>query len=281
MLLTGASSGIGKATALELARQGAELTIVCRTEPKAKQAQKQISAASGNSAVEALAADLSILDEVRKLAQEFSDTHSQLNVLINNAGSAFPEYAETADGLERTMAVNYFAPFLLTNLLLPLLERGAPSRVVNVSSSEHAHGHLELSNLNGRGEDMGVAGSAAYARSKLAVTLFTFELARRTKGHGITSNCLHPGAVRTGIWRHAGRLTPLMVFFSLFMISPKRGARTSIYLATSPEVMGTTGKYFLRSKIVPSSQESQDLEMSRKLWEQSLEIVGLPARSKN
>ncbi len=274
MLLTGASSGIGKETAVELARGGAELTIVCRDAEKSARAREEIMRRSGSRSVHAMWADLERLREVRRLVAEFSASNPVLHVLVNNAGRDYPTYAETEDGLERTMALNYFSPFLLTNLLLPLLERGAPSRVVNVASVAHASGRLDLQDLNARG-DMGTGGLAAYSRSKLALVLFTYELARRLAGKGVTANSLHPGAVRTRIWQHTGGFTPLTTLASLFMIGPKRGARTSIYLATSPEVEGVTGQYFYKCQRCHSSRVSQDPVLAGKLWERSRTITGL------
>lgn len=274
ILLTGASSGIGKETAIALAKTGADLTVVCRDRDKAEAARREIVRESGNPTVSALAADLVSLKEVRRLAAEFASTHGRLDVLVNNAGRDYPTYEETADGLERTMALNFFSPFLLTNLLLPLLEKGTPSRVINVASVAHLSGKLDLANINGKG-DMGTGGLGAYGRSKLALVLFTFELARQTQGRGVSVNCLHPGAVRTGIWRHAGVFTPLTLLASLFMIGPKKGARTSIYLATSPEVEGVSGRYFVKCKPVPSSPASQDKVLAGKLWDLSLQRVGL------
>lgn len=274
VLLTGASSGIGKETAIALAREGAELTIVCRDPGKSAAAKAEIGRKSGSTSVGTISADLVRLKEVRRVAQEFSAAHDRLNVLLNNAGRAYPDYAETEDGLERTMALNYFGPFLLTNLLLPQLQKGAPSRVVSVSSVAHYGGQLDLTEINGKG-NVGTGGMAAYSRSKLALVLFTYELARRCAGTGVTANCLHPGAVRTGIWRHAGPYTPLVLFASLFMIGPKKGARTSIYLATSPEVEGVTGKYFERCQEKASSKRSQDPVLAKQLWELSEKLTGL------
>lgn len=274
VLLTGASSGIGRETAIALAREGSEVTIVCRDDAKASRAKGEIVRASGNPHVAAIAADLERLTEVRRVAAEFGASHPALQVLVNNAGRDYPEYGESAEGFERTMALNYFSPFLLTNLLLPLLERGAPARVVNVSSIAHEGAHLDLRDLNQK-ENMGPGGLRAYGRSKLALVLFTYELARRTDPKKVTVNCLHPGAVRTGIWRHAGAYTPLVMFASLFMLSPKKGARTSIYLASSPEVEGVTGKYFVKCREHPSSKESQDLQLAKDLWDLSLKLTGL------
>jgi retinol dehydrogenase-14 len=276
VLLTGGNSGLGKATAFALAKMGADLTIVCRDKERGETALREIVEASGNSSVSLIIADLLLQREVRRTATEFRGSHPRLDVLINNAGSNFPDYAETEDGLERTMALNYFAPFLLTNLLLDLLEKSAPSRVVNVSSTAHYGGRLDLDNINGGG-DMGLGGLGAYGRSKLALVLFTYELARRLAGKGVTVNCLHPGAVRTNIWAHGGAFSPLARLASQFMMSPEDGAKTQVYLASSPEVEGVTGKYFEKSKQKRSSESSYDEGLAGRLWELSLKTTGLPS----
>ncbi len=274
ILLTGASSGIGKETAVRLSRMGASLVIVCRNKERGGKALRDISQRSGNRDVELIVADFEQLRMVRKAAAEFIETHSRLDVLINNAGTNVPRYDETADGIEKTMAVNYFAPFLLTNLMIPVLEKSAPSRIVNVSSASHFSADIDPFNLkhDTRG---GMFGLHAYARSKLALTLFTYELARRLGGKGVTANCLHPGAVRTHIWWHAGAVSPLSLLVSLFLKGPARGAETSVYLAASAEVEGVSGKYFVRRETRKSSGKTYDEGLARVLWERSVEICGL------
>ncbi len=210
---------MGKETALSLAKMGASLVLVCRNEDKGRIAMNEIIQKSGNSSIELLIADLQSQKEVRQVAKKFLSNHSRLDVLVNNAGTNFPTYAETEDGIERTMAVNYFAPFLLTNLLLAFLGSSAPSRVVNVTSEEHFGAKLDLSNLS-QDRIMGTVGSRAYGRSKLALVLFTYELARRLERNKVTANCVDPGAVRTKIWGQAGALTPIMRLLSLFMKGP-------------------------------------------------------------
>lgn len=276
VLITGADSGIGKATALGLARMGASLVLVCRNREKGESAKEEITKASGSSSVELFLADLLSQREVRRVAAEIKATHPRLDVLVNNAGASFRVYGETEDGIERTMAINYFAPFLLTSLLLETLKSSAPSRIVNVSSSEHYDGHLDIDNIN-KDRRMGTVGADAYRRSKLAVVLFTYELARRLQGTGVTANCLHPGAVRTKIWRNAGTLTPLFRFLSLFMLSPEKGAQTSIYLASSPEVEGVSGKYFDKRLPKRSSEASYDEALAKRLWDISERMTGLVA----
>ena len=278
ILLTGANSGIGKETALALSRMGASLVLICRNESKGKETMREIEKRTGNRSVELIVADLLLQEEVRKVASNFLSNHLRLDVLINNAGTNFPSYGETKDGVERTMAVNYFAPFLLTNLLLDVLIRSGPSRVVNVSSVGHFRGRIELENLT-RDKRMGASGLGAYGRSKLALVLFTYELARRLKGKTVTANCLHPGAVRTNIWNHAGAVTPISRLMSLFMKGAEEGARTSIYLASSPEVEGVSGKYFEDCKQTSSSKESYNESLASKLWEASARITNLSQAS--
>ncbi len=273
VLLTGASSGIGKVTALELARQGCDLTIVCHTPQKAQETREEVARRSGSSKVAAMSADLTRMSETRRIAREFATTHDRMDVLLNNAGSNFPTFEKTEDGFERTMALNYFSPFVLTQRLLPLLRSSAPSRIVNVASVAHYSGRLDLAKLTDDPQ-MGTGGLGAYSRSKLALVLFTLELARRLDGTKVTVNCLHPGAVRTHIWTHAGGFTPLALLASLFMRSPKKGARTSIYLATSPEVASTTGKYFVDKRERTPSERARDPELARQLWDQSLRLTG-------
>jgi NAD(P)-dependent dehydrogenase (short-subunit alcohol dehydrogenase family) len=273
VLITGANSGIGKATALALARMGAELTLVCRNRDRGEVARKEIALKSGNS-VGLIVADLLLQREVRKAAAEFLSSRTKLDVLINNAGSNFPHYWETEEGIQSTMAVNYFAPFLLTQLLLEALKSGAPSRVVNVSSSGHFGAKLDPNDLNAKGRT-GLGGIGAYGRSKLALIMFTYELARRMEGKGVTANALHPGAVRTHIWAQSGAFSPLVRFASLFMIGPEEGAKTTVYLASSPDVEGITGKYFEKCRERPSSAESYDAKLAERLWDASLKRTGL------
>jgi retinol dehydrogenase 14 len=274
VVVTGANSGIGKVTAIRLAELGASLVLVCRSPEKASRVREEVSSKTGRSDVQTVCGDLLIQSEVRKVANEISTTNNSLNVLVNNAGTNFPSYGETSDGIERTMAVNYFAPFLLTNLLLQGLERGAPSRVVNVSSVAHFRGDLDLDNLT-KDRRMGAGGLAAYGRSKLALVLFTYELARRVKGKGVTANCLHPGAVRTNIWSHSGAAAPIVRLASLFMASPNKGSETPVYLASSKELEGVSGRYFEGMKEKESSAASYDQTIAARLWDLSEGVTGL------
>lgn len=272
-MITGANSGLGKETAIGLAKLGANLVLVCRTKEKGEAAKAEVLRATGSNSIELMTAELSLMKEVRRIAGEYAGSRDKLDVLVNNAGSNFPSYAETEEGIERTMAVNYFAPFLLTNLLLGPLKTAVPSRVVNVSSSAHYSGQLNLEKVNDR--RMGLGGLSAYGRSKLALVLFSYELARRLQGTGVTVNCLHPGAVRTNIWSHAGVFSPLARLGSLFMMSAKIGAETQVYLASSSEVEGVSGKYFEQKEQKRSSSSSYDERLAAGLWELSARMTGI------
>lgn len=266
-LVTGANSGMGKETALVLAKMGATVVMVCRNRSKGEAARREISKKSGNESVDLLLCDLSSLAEVRGLAAEVRNRYGKLHVLVNNAG-VFRFSGKTADGFEPTFEVNYLAPFLLTNLLLELIKSSAPSRIVNVSSVTHFSGHIDLAAIESRNTP---SGWGAYSHSKLALVMFTYELARRLQGTGVTANCLHPGGVATGIWR----IPPALV--RPFLKSAKEGAQTAIYLASSPEVESVSGKYFENKSAKNSSDESHDEAKARLLWDVTSKLVGLPA----
>src|SRR6266571_796457 len=192
-MVTGANSGIGKATALALAQMGATVVMVCRDRARGEEARSEITTKSRKNAVDLLQADLSSQQSIRQLVEHFKHRYTQLHVLINNAGAAFTGRRETVDGLEMTFAVNYLAPFLLTNLLLDVLKASAPARIVNVSSNSHEAGYIQMDDLQAEH----YRSMRVYGQAKLAVVLFTYELARRLQGTGVTDNCLHPGFVAT------------------------------------------------------------------------------------
>ncbi len=266
-IITGANSGLGKATAEQLARMGAHVVMVCRSREKGERAKAEVEKKSGSSSVELMVADLASLDSVRKLAHEYQESHDSLHVLLNNAGVARIRRSITADGFETTFQVNYLSHFLLTNLLLPLLKRSAPSRIVSVSSVAHYGGHINLDDLQLK---RGYGVMRAYSQSKLAQVLFTRELARRLEGTGVTGNCLHPGAVATHIWgKPLGPASFLGKVTRLFMVSPKKGAETQVYLASSRDVEGASGEYFERKREKRSSAESYDATLAEKLWDAS------------
>lgn len=272
-VVTGANSGIGKATAERLAELGATVVMVCRSRERGEGALGEIKRKSGSSDVELLIADFASLESVRSLAREYLGSHGSLHVLVNNAGVAKVRRAVTGDGFETTFQVDYLSQYLLTNLLLGVLEKSAPSRVVLVSSVSHFGGHLDFDDLQ---TEKGYGVMKAYSRAKLAQVLFTYELARRLQGTGVMVNCLHPGAVATNIWgRPLGPLSFLMKVNRLFLISPEKGAETPVYLASSPDVAGVTGKYFDEKRERRSSTESYDQELARRLWDVSARLVGL------
>jgi NAD(P)-dependent dehydrogenase (short-subunit alcohol dehydrogenase family) len=271
-IVTGANSGIGRVTAEELAGMGATVAMVCRNQSRGERALSEIRAKTGGT-VELLVADFASLDSVRRMAEEFRKTHDSLQVLVNNAGMVRVRRSVTADGFERTFQVNYLSHFLLTRLLLDSLKKGAPSRIVNVSSASHYGGFIPLDDLQ---LTKGYGVMRAYGQSKLAQVLFTYELSRRLTGTGVTANCLHPGAVATNIWGSAmGPLAAIGKVSKLFLLSPARGAETPVYLASSPEVEGVTGKYFDEKREKKSSAVSYDEKLAAKLWEMSSAMVGL------
>ena len=271
-MVTGANSGIGKATALALAQMGATVVMVCRDRARGEEARSEITTKSRKNAVDLLLADLSSQQSIRQLVGNFQQHYTHLHVLINNAGATFPGRRETVDGLEMTFAVNYLAPFLLTNLLLDVLKASAPARIVNVSSATQASGSIQMDDLQAEKHYR-----SAYGQSKLAEVLFTYELARRLQGTGVTANCLHPGFVATNFGQigTAPVMRTAVKFVSRFGMSPEEGAKTSIYLASSPEVEGVTGTYFVKSIPKRSAAISYDESLQRQLWEQSAKLVNL------
>jgi NAD(P)-dependent dehydrogenase (short-subunit alcohol dehydrogenase family) len=274
-LVTGANSGIGKATALALAQRGATVVMVCRDRARGEQARSEITTTSRNNAVDLLLADLSSQQSIRQLVEHFQHHYTHLHVLINNAGAAFPgRRRESVDGVEMTLAVNYLAPFLLTNLLLDMLKASAPARIVNVSSAAHASGSMQMDDLQA---EKRYRPMRTYPQAKLAVVLFTYELARRLQGTGVTANCLHPGFVATNFAQSDGgpAVRLLVKVLGSFGASPQEGAKTSIYLASSPEVEGVTGQYFVKSIPRRSAAISYDESLQRQLWEQSAKLVNL------
>ncbi|WP_237179252.1 SDR family oxidoreductase [Paenibacillus sp. MMS18-CY102] len=272
VLLTGANSGIGRATAEALAKKGASLILACRDTAKGEAVRKEIMASSGNGRIDVVKVDLASFASIREFAAEVNRTYDKLDVLINNAGIMMNEWTPTADGLDTIMGVNHFGTFLLTGLLADLLKASGRSRIVTVSSMAHKMYKLDVDDLHKKHKYMP---SRAYGQSKLANILFTYELARRLSGSSVTANCLHPGIVKTSF---AKRLTGLeMLSFAAlkpFMIPVEKGAATSVFLASSPKVEGVSGQYFIRCKEARSSKLSHDLQLARKLWEESERVTG-------
>jgi NAD(P)-dependent dehydrogenase (short-subunit alcohol dehydrogenase family) len=277
-MITGANAGIGKATALGLAKLGATVVMVCRNRDLGQAAAQEIKSASGSQAVDLMLADLSSQDAIRQLAADFKARYARLDVLINNAGIAPVRRSVTVDGIESVFAVNYLAPFLLTNLLLDELKVSAPARVVNVAGDFHRKATIKFDDLMSEKDYSGVR---ANNQAKLALILFTYELARRLEGAGVTVNCLHPGPTATdGPLNDPDQPAFSRMMYRLvrvFFQSPAKGAETSIYLASSPEVEGVTGKYFIKKRAVDSSPESYDQAIAARLWQVSTQLVGLSA----
>ncbi|WP_110517329.1 SDR family oxidoreductase [Herpetosiphon llansteffanensis] len=270
-LVTGATGGIGKVTALELARQGATVVIIGRHPLRTEGVTEMIKRETGNPNVSYILADLSKQAEVRRAAAEFLSQHNQLHILVNNAGAFYTSRQESADGIELTMALNHLAYFLLTDLLLDTLKASAPARIINVSSDAHRMGSMDFNDLEGKRK---WGGWRMYGRSKLANILFTKELARRLAGTDVTVNCLHPGVVATGFAANNGLLgTVFRKLLDLGSISAEKGAETTLYLATSPEVEHVTGLYFDKKKPRESSPISNDQAAAEKLWQWSEQKV--------
>lgn len=270
IMITGATSGIGQAAAQALAAQGHEILIVGRNPAKTEGVAKQIREQTGNQAIHFLLADFSDLGQIRHLAEQVKTQFPKLDVLINNAGAYFNRRQRMSCGVEKTFFVNHLAPFLLTNLLLDHLQSQA--RIINVASDAHQYGQLDLNDLN---FEKSYFGFAAYARSKLANILFSYELARRLEGSGVTVNALHPGGVATNIFSTDFSIFGPLIkgIVSLFTLTPTQGADNTIYLASAPEVEGVTGKYFVKREAVASSALSNDKELAKHLWEVSEKLT--------
>lgn len=280
ILITGATAGIGEVTALELARTGATVVGVGRNPAKCAAVADRIRQATGNLRVEFLVADLSVQAQVRRLAAEVCQTYDRLDVLINNAGAVFFQRQESADGIEMTWALNHLNYFLLTHLLLDRLKASTPARIINVASDAHQGGKINFSDLEGKQK---YSGFGAYAQSKLANILFTYELARRLAGSGVTANVLHPGFIASNFaldnfvgWRRSFS----WLFRGLQRVaarSPEQGAATPIYLATDPMVATVSGEYFVNKRIGKSTAASHDEQVAQRLWTVSEQMVGLRA----
>jgi len=273
-VITGANSGIGKETALGLARNKSELVMVVRNQERGNKAREDIVAKSGNSSIDLMVCDLSSMEAVRRFVQEFKAKYDRLDVLINNAGAVFYKRQVTPEGFERTLAVDYLAPFLLTNELLPLLKSSAPSRVIDVSSGLYKSGKIDLEDLQGEK----YAGMKAYANAKLMILTFTYELAERVRSDGVTVNAVLPGFVATNLGKNSGSRFQAMMFGLMrpFQTSAHRAAETLIYLASSPAVAETTGQYFYRCHPVTPSSAAQDDRSALLLWQRSAALAGLP-----
>lgn len=272
-VITGANTGIGKAAAESLAALGAHVVMICRNRERGELARADIGRAADQSgrsgSVELRIADLSAQAEVRAVAQEVLAAHPGIEVLVNNAGVALKHREVTVDGIERTFAVNYLAYFMLANLLLPALRAATSARIINVASGAHASAKLDFDNLQGQRR---YRNYPMYAASKLEDVMFTYALARRLAKSTVTVNTLHPGVVGTEIWREVPILNLLGRWF---MLSPEKGARTTVYLAASPDVDGVTGKYFDKCEPVETTPISRDESLQEKLWSVSVALTGV------
>ncbi len=277
VLVTGSTSGIGLEACVKLARMGADLVMVARDRAKGEAAIARVHERAGTRLPSLMLCDFASQKQIRALAEKFRRSHPHLHVLVNGAGSVSASRELTEDGIERTFAVNHLGYFLLTNLLLDLLERSAPARVVNVASIAHRAGTIDLEDP---GYEHGYFIMNAYNRSKLANVLFTRELARRLEGTGITANCLHPGAVSTNIWSHAAWWArPFLSVAKLFMVTPEQGGDAIVFLAASPEVEGKTGGYYEKNRLVLPSRLALDDGLAAKLWDVSARMVELAPRA--
>jgi NAD(P)-dependent dehydrogenase (short-subunit alcohol dehydrogenase family) len=271
VLVSGATAGIGLVTARELARQGNHVTLLSRSAEKCARAVEEIKQATGNQTVEYIAADLSIRDEIHRAAYEYKKRHTRLDVLVNNAGAVFMSRQLSKDGLEMNFALNHLNYFLLTHLLLDVIKSSAPARIVNVSSDAHRGTKINFDDIQ---FEKNYSGYPVYRQSKLFNLLFTYELARRLQGTGVTVNALHPGVVATDIGKNNGFLLRLIFkLMSTMAKSVEDGAATSIYLASAQEVEQITGGYFVDLKQVQSDPASYDLAAAEKLWNLSLEMI--------
>jgi NAD(P)-dependent dehydrogenase (short-subunit alcohol dehydrogenase family) len=271
-LVTGATDGIGLVTARSLAEMGATVVIVGRNPEKGAAVVESLKVGIGNHRIEFMLADLSLMEHIHELARRFKDNHERLDVLVNNVGIVSYKREETSEGLEKTLAVNHLGPFLLTNLLIDRLVSSAPSRIVNVSSGMHKAAKLDLDDIQNKRK---YSGMKVYGQTKLMNVLFTYELAQRLDGQGVTVNAANPGLTATRFGTTGRGMMPAMKrMIDVFAKSPEDGARTQIYLASSHDVDGITGKYFDKTKEVPSSELSYSRDIQEELWSISEKMVG-------
>lgn len=272
-MITGANAGIGKATAVGLAKMAATVVMVCRSQERGEKALANIKQKSGNDSVHLLLADLSSQAQIRQLVNDFKAQFSKLHVLINNAATVPKKREATEDRIEMQFAVNHLAPFLLTNLLMEILIDSAPSRIITVASEAHHGATINFDDLQ---SEKSYHPGKVYSMTKLSNILFTYELARRLVGIGVTANCLHPGVIATNLLAdYMGVPRPLRKVSSMIGASPEKGAETPIYLASSPEVKNVSGGYFIKKQQTDSSPESYNEQTAKKLWQESMELTGL------
>lgn len=272
-MVTGATSGMGKATAAALAQMGATVILVARNQSKGEAVRDEIRTQSGNTNVEVMLADLSSQQAIRELAATFQQNYPHLHVLVNNAGGIFFKRETTLDGLEMTFAVNHLSPFLLTNLLLDVLNASVPARIINISSNVERIGNINFDDLQ---YEKRYSSFGAYSQAKLATMLFTYELVRRLEGTGVTVNAITPGPVATNFGRNGSHpMNFLLPFLFRFATPSEEGAQTAISLASSPMFEGVTGKAFYRKEL-HSSRRSYNVMLQKKVWQVSEELTGMP-----
>ncbi|MFW9794535.1 MAG: SDR family oxidoreductase [Candidatus Thorarchaeota archaeon] len=274
VIVTGSNSGIGRETALALADMGAIVVLVVRNQALGEQACEAIVAETGNEFIDMMLCDLSSMSAIREFSRNFKRKYDRLDVLINNAGAVFSKRDITAEGFERTLAVNYLAPFLLTQELLPLLKSSAPSRVINLSSGLSKRTELNLDDLQ---SESNYKSRRVYGSAKLKIEMFTYEMARRLEGTGVSVNVVRPGFVATNLGRSSGSFISRIMFGMMkpFQLSPKEGAETSVYVATSPEIEGVTGKCFYKKAETETSAISYDINLQKQLWDVTMKLLGL------
>ena len=276
VLITGGSSGIGKETTRALAHKGATIVMACRDIAKAGKASDEIKNETGNSNIDIMLLDLASLDSIREFARNFLKKYDRLHVLINNAGVFCMKREETADGFEKSIGVNHLGTFLLTNLLLPIIRKTPGARIVNVASDGHYQAQIDLNDLQ---FTKNFNSMKVYGASKMAMVIFTLDLAERLKGTGITVNALHPGNVATNMWDLWPNGKWYQVILSkiihLFLISVEEGARTVIHLASSDDVQNITGKYYSKMKLKDVSPKCKDQKLQKDLWRLSEKLTGI------
>ncbi len=273
-IVTGSNSGIGKETALALAEMGATVVMVVRNRELGEAARSEIITETGSNTIDLMICDLSSMNTIRDFATAFKSKYDRLDVLINNAGAVISDRQITDDGLERTLAVNYLAPFLLTHELLSLLKDSAPSRLVNLSSGLAKKAKVNLDDLQ---SESSYKSMKVYSTAKLMVIMYTYEMARRLEDTNVSVNVVLPGFVATNLGRSSGSRSSRIMFGMMkpFQLSPKEGAETSVYVATSPEIEGLAGKCFAKKKETETSEVSYNVDLQKQLWEITVDLLGL------
>jgi retinol dehydrogenase-13 len=267
-LITGSSSGIGKETAIQLAKKGFQIIMLCRDSEKSREAWKDVKALSENSEVDLIYANLSSLESIRSAAKEIESKYNTIDVLINNAGVFKRKFAKSEDGFEMNLAVNFLAPFLLTNLLLPLLKNSKSARIINLTSELYKSGKVTLENEKSTAK---YNGNKVYANTKLMVVLFTYRLAKILEAENITVNCVHPGVVQTDVFRDFPKWVNFIL--GLFISKPESGAKPSIYLATSNDISNVSGKYFSKMKMKETTKITHNENLAKQVWDYATKLT--------